>query len=862
MWPVPSGVTTRSPAGATQPTPSITDADHVSVGVAHACYITTAGGLACWGDNTASQASVPAGINAMSAVWWVSAGGGATCVISGSSAANMAPPGRLQCWGEATGDWNGTSAYEVACASWGCIVSEDAGGGAATTSFAATSLAGVPIPRIYNQSAVMGGTGYGYSDGTGTNVMFYGPQGAAIRNDGLAVADMGNQLIRLVNVSSGVVSTLAGQQGVQSSVDDANPLAATFANPQAVEYDSGGNLYVADTATFLLRKISAAGVVTTVAGQVGVSSPPKDGVGTNVVMGTVYDMRYDATSGVLYFTDGNNACLRVLYPNMTVGTIATPTPTASLALDAPRRMLFTGTASGIYKVTYDGDAWLFSGDASTTGYVDGPAMEARYAGLAAMERDTAGNLYASDVFNFAMRKVSPVGTAVTLDIGGQLSYPWGLRMDVAGRKMYIMEFSLARVLRVDIQYTIPPAPLAIGAAPLPPSPIGANVQLTAWRVLAANPTRAAVAATVDARLCTFATLLSAANTAGMNPAIRTLLLGTVILSEQPGAGPADAATFSTSARRGLHALTMTTQSLPPYALVLPALESLTVTGVNSAFVLAANSFAGADALTCINCGGTPGVANLTGLGVRCSEYAGDLSLLSASGLFNLTGIAVLDLTDNGLTEIQEHDFDDAPYLTHLYIGGNPGLTSIHCAAFTAAKQPLLSASNIDEAGNPLSTWRAGCPSPSPASTATASVTPSGNGTPSATPSGSVTPSNTATLLPVAAASSGAYKPDMFAAALALGLLSVAFIIALLFCRNALCCRCCCCAGRRAAQQADTSTPSPAKSGVRRIVITLSGTEDSAATAAAKTAVGASVTVNSTGGGFVLYGGDVHRCDAV
>jgi len=352
---------------------------------------------------------------------------------------------------------------------------------------------------------------------------------------------------------------------------------------------------------------------------------------------------------------------------------------------------------------------------------------------------------------------------------------------------------------------------------------------------------------VDARALTFTAELCEANTAGMNPSIRTLLLGAITLSAQPGSAPTDGHTFSTSARRGLHTLALTTNALASNALVLPHLETLNIN--SGALVIAARSFSGLPLLTCINCGGVAGLANLSSLGLSSANMA-------AADLLTISGIDTVDLTANALTIIEQYDFYGAPYLVNLYIGRNPSLTFIHCLAFTAEEQPLLTPENIDETGNPPSTWRAGCPSPSPSPLPNA-------GTPSPSPMSNVvtpTPTLSATpsfgfVAPAAGAGSGSYKPDMFAAALALGLLSVAFILALLFCRNALCCRCCCCcAGARKRPADKQEDAAPVKGGDRRIVLNLAGEEDSAATASAKMAIDTSITVNSAGGGFVLYGG--------
>ena len=723
-----------------------------------------------------------------------------------------------------------------------------------------------------------------------------------------------------------------------------------------MEFDASGNVYVNDGDNYVIRRVTPAGVVTTIAGQ-RQSSGAVDGAGTNASLSVIYDMKYDSTSGVIYFTDVYSNRIRALYPNITVGTIGRiDDGVRSIALDVGQRIINVGTPTSIYKMKYDGSAaWRFSGS-GLSGFADGPATAARYQDVLAAERDAADNLYVADSYNCKLRKVSPAGDVVTIVGSSQGSvdgygtnaltgYSMGLRLDPTGNTMYLMNDSYGALRRVGMtyQYVVPNAPVAIDVVPLPLSPLGSSDQLTAWRVLAPG-------AVVDARGLTIAATLNAANTAGMNPTIRTLLLGDVELSAQSGAGPADSHTFSTSARRALHNLALATSALPPYALVLPALQTLTINSVGGMLTITAGSFAGLDAVTCINCGAAPGLANLSGLGVGSSvEYAGNLSQLSASGLFAIPGITTLDLTANNLTAIQQHDFDGAAYLTALYIGGNPDLTFIHCAAFTPAQQPLLAHNNIDETGNPPSNWRAGCPSatptvtvtpsetptqsstashsPSPTGTATSTVSPTGSGTstysptgsgtssfsptatytptgsgtptytptgshthsptgsgtpthsptasgtptytpsspktatptgshsptasgtPSHTPTGSVTASATpSAAIAAAAASSSSYTPDMFAAALALGLLSVAFII-VIFClcrrrrRGTKSADCCACgAGCAARQQRTPDDPPPAAdasadSGTsRRIVIVLAGEEDSAAVRAARTAI--------------------------
>jgi len=83
------------------------------------------------------------------------------------------------------------------------------------------------------------------------------------------VADAGNDTIE--KISSGTVSTLAGTVGKAGSANGTGT-AATFSSPQGIAVDSAGDVYVADTQNSLIRKITSAGVVTTVVGTTGVAS--------------------------------------------------------------------------------------------------------------------------------------------------------------------------------------------------------------------------------------------------------------------------------------------------------------------------------------------------------------------------------------------------------------------------------------------------------------------------------------------------------------------------------------------------------------------------------------------------------------
>ena len=111
----------------------------------------------------------------------------------------------------------------------------------------------------------------GSADGTGTTARLNGPRGLAFDAQGnLYVSELGNHTIRKIT-PAGVVSTLAGSAGSAGNVNGTGAI-ARFNQPNGLVVDATGNIYVADSLNNSIRKISPAGVVSTVAGAAGVSS--------------------------------------------------------------------------------------------------------------------------------------------------------------------------------------------------------------------------------------------------------------------------------------------------------------------------------------------------------------------------------------------------------------------------------------------------------------------------------------------------------------------------------------------------------------------------------------------------------------
>jgi sugar lactone lactonase YvrE len=180
-------------------------------------------------------------------------------------------------------------------------------GGTATTTGVVTTLAGTA------------GVITPYTDGIGTAATFRTPYGIVTDGTSLYVADTGNSTIRKIDIASGLVSTLTGSAGTSGSTDGTGT-AALFQAPCGITTD-GTNLYVADTGNNTIRKIViSTGVVTTLAGSVGVPGST-DGTGTAATFNLPFGITTDGTN--LYVADtGNNTIRKVVISTGVVSTLA------------------------------------------------------------------------------------------------------------------------------------------------------------------------------------------------------------------------------------------------------------------------------------------------------------------------------------------------------------------------------------------------------------------------------------------------------------------------------------------------------------------------------------------------------------
>jgi sugar lactone lactonase YvrE len=262
----------------------------------------------------------------------------------------------------------------------------------------------------------------------GIDFMFQYPASIAMDASGnLYVADTLDNTIRKIT-PAGVVSTLAGASGEAGSQDGTDG-GARFNHPDGVTVDSAGNIYVTDNGNATIRKVTSAGVVTTMAGTAGVHGSA-DATGSAASFGSPTGIAVD-TSGNLYVADTSNDTIRKITTGGAVSTLAGAAATSGnvdgtgnaarfnmprgVAVDTTGNVYVADTNSAtIRKITSAGVVTTMAGTAGATGTADGLGAAARFNQPYGVSVDAAGNVYVADTGNDTIRAVTPGGAVVTL----------------------------------------------------------------------------------------------------------------------------------------------------------------------------------------------------------------------------------------------------------------------------------------------------------------------------------------------------------------------------------------------------------------------------------------------------------------
>ena len=262
----------------------------------------------------------------------------------------------------------------------------------------------------------------GATNGVGTAASFNAPASIAVDASGnLYVADRDNHKIRKIN-PSGVVTTLAGS-GAQGAADGIGT-AASFAIPNGVAVDADGNVYVADWSNHKIRKITAAGVVTTLAGSGSIGA--RDGTGIDASFNAPQGVTVDATGNV-YVADSYNNKIRKITAAGVVSTFVlryySPDNTSpdmyyprSVAVDAAGNVYVADMYNNrIIKITPEFSVTtLAGGNNGISGDTNGTGKAARFNNPAGIAIDAAGKVYVADSGNTIIRKIDAAGVVTSL----------------------------------------------------------------------------------------------------------------------------------------------------------------------------------------------------------------------------------------------------------------------------------------------------------------------------------------------------------------------------------------------------------------------------------------------------------------
>ena len=271
-----------------------------------------------------------------------------------------------------------------------------------------------------------GTSGFAGDGGAATSASLKYPYDVALDSAGnLYVADSYNHRIRKITVATGVITTVAGNGTSSFAGDGGVATNASLNYPSGVTIDGAGTLYVADTANFRIRKITAAtGVISTVAGN-GSSGLAGDGGAAASASLRPFGVALDS-AGNLYVADADNGRIRKL--TAATGVI--------------------NTVAGIGYHSFAGE-----GGAATSANLDFPQ------GVAL---DSAGNLYIADTKNHRIRKITAATGVITTEAGNgrsgfwgddgvatsaDLDHPSGVALDSAGN-LYIADTKNHRIRKI------------------------------------------------------------------------------------------------------------------------------------------------------------------------------------------------------------------------------------------------------------------------------------------------------------------------------------------------------------------------------------------------------------------------------
>ncbi len=342
-----------------------------------------------------------------------------------------------------------------------------------------------------------GTSGFTGDGGAATSARLNSPGSVVVDGSGnLYIADVQNCRIRKVAAST--ITTVAGGAGggeagggIWGYAGDHGPATlAELYQPGAVAVDHSGNLYIADTYNYVIRKVTPDGTITTVAGTGNFGYTGDGGQATSATLDVCYGVAVDAAGNIYIADTGNNAIRKVTVATGVISTVAgngaagyygDAGPATSAYLDQPyavsvdaggniyiadfgNNVIRAVAASNNFIYTAAGDGYgAGQGAGAGNFYGDGgPANLAEFNGPSGVALDASGNLYIADSYNNAIRVVAANGLIFTLAGGNlnegfsgdggpaasaQLAFPTGVAVD-SSNNYYIADYDNLRVRKV------------------------------------------------------------------------------------------------------------------------------------------------------------------------------------------------------------------------------------------------------------------------------------------------------------------------------------------------------------------------------------------------------------------------------
>jgi len=319
---------------------------------------------------------------------------------------------------------NGAPAITISFATPSSVVSDRAGGFYFAAGSPQHSIYRVDANGAMTVVAGNGTPGFSGDGGPAVSAQLNYPTGIALDGVGnLLIADSNNHRIRKIT-PLGVISTFAGNGTAGFSGDNGAATSAQLNFPNGVAVDANGNLLIADSSNYRIRRVTAAGVIDTIAGT-GTSGFSGDGgSATSARLGYSAGITFDS-AGNLFIAETSNNRVRKIDSSGVIGTVA---------------------GNGTYG---------FSGD-------NGPAISARLASPNGVAFDGSGNLLIADAGNSRIRKVASSGLISTVAGTGtmgffgdggqasfaQLNFPNGLAVDASSGDLLISDSQNRRIRKV------------------------------------------------------------------------------------------------------------------------------------------------------------------------------------------------------------------------------------------------------------------------------------------------------------------------------------------------------------------------------------------------------------------------------